>query len=155
MPSAGSAIAQNVGKLSNFDSWRPNGSVETKWLLLAGANDPPCKTSDRRSRDADKGGSFLDGVDNDLVTMKSSPVVKQGLRNILRDFDLEKEEVRKKIKKFFFFCKQHESQPVLYYTGHGQVGLKVMCIKSRYNVSFTGWDRQLVLPRRHPQYSTA
>lgn len=155
MSFAGSAIAQNAGKLSNFDSWRPNRAVDTKWLLLAGANDPPCEISSRRSREADKGGSFLKGVTKDLVTMESSPVVKRSLHNAVRDYNLEKEEARTKIKKFLSVCKRHKSQPVLYYTGHGQVGLKVMCIKSRYNVSFTGWDRQLVLPRRHPQYSRA
>ena len=41
MPFAGSAIAQNAGKLDNFDSWRPGGAQETKWLLVAGATDPP------------------------------------------------------------------------------------------------------------------
>ena len=32
---AGSAIAQNAGRLEDFNSWRP-GSQETKWLLMAG-----------------------------------------------------------------------------------------------------------------------
>ena len=122
MPFAGSAIAQGAGKLSNFDSWRPNRSVETKWLLLAGANDPPCETSDRRSRDANNGGSFLEGVTKDLVTMESSPVVKRSLHNVVRDYNLEKEEARTKIKKFLSVCKKQNSHPVLYYTGHGQVG---------------------------------
>ena len=117
---AGSAIAQHAGRLDNFDEWRP-GTAKTKWLLLAGANDPPCETSARRSRDADKGGSFLQGVTKDLVTMESSPVVKRSLHNVVRDYNLEKKEARTKIKKFFSMCKQQESQPVLYYTGHGQV----------------------------------
>ena len=35
MAFAGSAIAQNAGRLDNFDSWRP-GPEKTKWLLMAG-----------------------------------------------------------------------------------------------------------------------
>ena len=121
---AGSAIAQHAGRLDNFDEWRP-GTAKTKWLLLAGANDPPkeVEISEGRSRDADKSGSFLQGVTKDLVTMESSPVVKRSLHNVVRDYTLEKEEARTKIKKFFSTCKQQERKPVLFYTGHGQVGI--------------------------------
>ena len=120
---AGSAIAQGAGKLSNFDSWRP-GRAKTKWLLLAGANDPPMETSERRSKDADKSGSFLQGVTNELATMERGLKDLKGespLHNSVRDFYLEKEEAKTKIKKFFSMCKHQESRPVLYYTGHGQV----------------------------------
>ena len=92
MPFAGSAIAQNAGKLSNFDSWRPGGPQETKWLLMAGATDPPCKTSTRRTRNVDRRGSFLCGVTNDLATMEASEVVKKSLHNAVRDYYLEKDE---------------------------------------------------------------
>ena len=100
MPFAGSAIAQNAGRLYNFDSWRP-GPQETKWLLMAGATDPPCETSMRRTRNADRGGSFLRGVTNDLATMEASRFVAKSLHNVVRDYYLEKDEARAKIKKFF------------------------------------------------------
>ena len=122
---AGSAIAQHAGRLDNFDEWRP-GTAKTKWLLLAGANDPPkeVEISDRRSRDADKSGSFLQGVTKDLATMERGLKDLKGespLHNSVRDFYLEKEEAKTKIKKFFSMCKHQEVRPVLYYTGHGQV----------------------------------
>ena len=112
MPFAGSAIGQNAGILANFDDWRP-GSEQTKWLLIAGAHDPPCETS----RGRNFGGSFLKGVTNDLGTMEACEVVKKGLHNAVRDYYLEKEEARAKIKEFFGICQREGCKPVLYYTG--------------------------------------
>ena len=103
MALAGSAIAQNAGRLDNFDSWRP-GRQKTKWLLLAGATDPPCETSTRRTRNVDRGGSFLQGVTNDLATMEACEVVKKSLHNAVRDYYLEKDEARRKINMFFGIC---------------------------------------------------
>ena len=124
MPFAGSAIAQNAGRLDNFESWRP-GTQETKWLLLAGATDPPCETSTRRTRNVERTGSFLRGVINDLGMMEASDVVKT--YNVVRDYYLEKEDARTKIKKFFSICKRQKCQPVLYYMVHGQVGTGNWC----------------------------
>ena len=123
MAFAGSAIAQNAGRLDNFDSWRPGGPQETKWLLMAGATDPPCETSTRRTRNVDTGGSFLRGVTNDLATMEASEVVKTRLHNAVRDYYLEKDEARAKIKKFFSICKRYGCKPILYYTCHGHCPL--------------------------------
>ena len=89
MSFAGSAIAQNAGKLDNFESWRPGGPQETKWLLLSGSTDPPCETSTRRTRNVERGGSFLRGVTNDLATMEASEVVTESLYNAVRDYYLE------------------------------------------------------------------
>ena len=94
---------------------------------MAGATDPPCETSTRRSRNCDRKGSFLRGVTNDLGTMEASEVVKKGLHNAVRDYYLEKDEARAKIKKFFNICKRDGCKPVLYYTGHGQVGTGDWC----------------------------
>ena len=126
MPFAGSAIAQGAGKLSTFDKWRP-GKEEPKWLLLGGATEPPkkVKISERRSKDV-QGGSFLPGVTQDLGTMEASPVVKgergESLYNTVRNYELEKDDAMKGIKKLFDVCKRDTRRPVIYYTGHGEVG---------------------------------
>ena len=79
MPFAGSAIAQGV-KLKDL----VRGLESTKWFLLAGSSDPPCKTSERRARAGDREGSFLRGVSNDLALMEHSPIVKNCLHNTVR-----------------------------------------------------------------------
>ena len=94
---------------------------------MAGATDPPCETSTRRTRNAERGGSFLRGVTNDLATMEASEVVKKSLHNAVRDYYLEKDEARTKIKKFFSICKRDECKPILYNTGHGQTGTGNWC----------------------------
>ena len=134
---AGSAIAQNAGKLSNFDSWRP-GTEEPKWLLLAGATAPPKKVniSERRLKDV-QGGSFLPGVTQDLGTMEASPAVNgergESLFNTVRNYKLSKDAAMKEIKDLFDVCKRDRRRPVIYYTGHGEVGGPnlgpVTCIK--------------------------
>ena len=123
MPFAGSAIGQDAGKLSNFESWKP-GRQRSKWLLLAGASEPPCQISQRRSDIAvdHKGDNFLHGVTNDLATMENSPVVHRDLHNVVRNFYLEKEDAVKEIKKLFSACRGENCKPILYYTGHGEVG---------------------------------
>ena len=57
--------------------------------------------------------------------MEASDVVKT--YNVVRDYYIDKEDARTKIKKFFSICKRDECQPVLYYTGHGQVGTGNWC----------------------------
>ena len=80
MSFAGSAIAQGVNCLEDL----VRGFPSTKWLLLAGSSDPPCKTSTRRARDCDRGSTFLRGVTNDLALMEKSPTVKNCLHNTVR-----------------------------------------------------------------------
>ena len=125
---AGSAIAQEVGLLKNFDDWKLSKRA-TKWLLIAGASDPPCKTSRRRARyiDCNEESSFLHGVTKDLAKMENSLVVKKNLYNTVRDFYLEKDEAVMKLKKIFSACQKDRTKPVLYYTGHGEVGTGNWC----------------------------
>ena len=77
---AGSAIVQGVNQLEDL----VRGFQSTKWLLLAGASDPPCKTSTRRARNCDRNGTFLQGVTKDLASMENSPIVKNCLHNTVR-----------------------------------------------------------------------
>ena len=90
--------------------------------MLAGASDPPTniETSTRRPRDS-KGGRFLKGVTADLKAMEKHPLVANSIYNTVRDFYLEKEEARTKIKKLFRICKRAGHKPVIYYTEHGEI----------------------------------
>jgi len=54
-------------------------------------------------------------------------VVKKSLHNVVRDYYLEKDEARAKIKKFFSICRRDGCKPILYYTGHGQAGTGNWC----------------------------
>ena len=68
---AGSALKQGVGKLSEWDQWKPTSELSYRWLLLAGATDPPkeVSVSSRRSREA-RSGDFLEGVKHDLKNIE-------------------------------------------------------------------------------------
>ena len=74
-----------------------------------------------------RNGSFLCGVTNDLATMEASEAVKKSLHNAVRDYYLEKDESRAKIKKFFSICKREGCKQILYYTGHGEPGTGNWC----------------------------
>jgi len=113
MSFAGSAIAQGVNCLEDL----VRGFPSTKWLLLAGSSDPPCKTSTRKARDCDREGSFLRGVTNDLALMEKSPMVKNCLHNTVRDFYLTKAEAIGKLRGFFTTCRRDGTKPIIYYTG--------------------------------------
>ena len=127
---AGSAIAQgpNVGRIDRWSLWRPT-SVEPRWLLLCGATDPPTdiSISDRRTRDAtgDKNGQFLKGVSRDLVNMEDAVGAK--LFNTVKDLYLTKSEALAKIRIFFETCRHRKFKPMLYYTGHGEIGTGKWC----------------------------
>ena len=132
MPFAGSAIQQNVGDLNNWNEWKPSNKTHG-WLLIAGATKPPLNisTSERRSKDFNR-GSFLEGTKYDMQVMEEF-VRKESLGNLqntLRMLDMEKQEVIKRIKKFFEWCKVNEFKPVLYYTGHGEVGSGDWCFSN-------------------------
>ena len=68
---AGSALKQGVGKLSEWDEWKPTSVSSYRWLLLAGATDPPKEVSvtSRRSREA-RSGHFLKGVKDDMKNIE-------------------------------------------------------------------------------------
>ena len=129
MAFAGSAIKQNVGDLSYWDDWKPS-TLKHGWLLIAGATNPPknITTSQRRSKDV-KSGNFLEGTKYDMQVMEEfvSNENLGFLHNTLRMLDMETHEVRKRIKKFFKWCKENRYKPVLYYTGHGEVGSGDWC----------------------------
>ena len=132
MPSnfAGSAIAQgpNVGRIDRWSQWNPT-TAKPLWLLLSGASNPPehVNVSDRRSRDEPgvSGGTFLPGVIRDLTNVEAE--VETRLFNVVRDFYLTKSYAFRHIKRLFDACKGEKAQPMLYYTGHGEVGTGNWC----------------------------
>ena len=130
MSFAGSAIAQgpNVGRIDRWPLWRPT-TAKPRWLLLSGATDPPTdiNISDRRTRDApgDKNGQFLKGISRDLVNMEDAVGAK--LFNTVKDLYLTKSDALAKIRTFFEACKPTKCHPMLYYTGHGEIGTGNWC----------------------------
>jgi len=127
---AGSAIAQgpNVGRIDQWLQWKPT-SIETKWLLLSGASDPPngIIISDRRTRDTPgtSSGTFLSGVAHDLANMEAA--VEAKLFNTVKDFYLAKSSALGHIRGLFDICEREQVKPILYYTGHGEIGTGNWC----------------------------
>ena len=127
---AGSAIKQGpyVGRIDCWSLWKPT-NAEPLWLLLSGATDPPrnIEISERRTRDAawDKNGAFLAGVTHDLLNMENA--VGQYLHNTVKDLQLKKAHALEKIRTLFDECKRNSWKPMLYYTGHGEVGTGNWC----------------------------
>lgn len=127
---AGSAIAQgpNVGRIDRWSKWKPTDE-STLWLLLSGASKPPedIEISKRRPRDdpGDGNGAFLDGVTHDLVNMEY--LVRSKLYNTIKDLYLTKDRAFEHITKLFKICKDKEAVPMLYYTGHGEIGTGNWC----------------------------
>ena len=120
---AGSAIAQgpDVGRIDKWSDWKPT-SIETKWLLLSGASNPPrgITISDRRTRDTPgtRSGTFLSGVAHDLANMEGA--VGINLFNTVKDLYLTKSTAFGHIRSLFDTCRHKEIKPMLYYTGHGE-----------------------------------
>ena len=127
---AGSALAQGpcVGRIDCWPQWLPT-SNKTMWLLLSGASDPPSgiSISDRRTRDTpgERHGTFLAGVTNDLLNMEAA--VGDELFNTVKDLYLTKSTASDHIQKFFDTCKRKQVKPILYYTGHGEIGTGNWC----------------------------
>ena len=127
---AGSAIAQgpNVGRIDRWSKWKPTDE-STVWLLLSGATNPPegIEISKRRPRDApgDGNGEFLAGVTRDLVNMED--LVRPRLYNTVKDLYLTKDRALEHITNFFEICKNKGAHPMLYYTGHGEIGTGNWC----------------------------
>ena len=127
---AGSAIAQgsDVGRLDRWLEWKPT-SIETKWLLLSGASNPPrgITISDRRTRDTPgtRGGTFLSGVAHDLANMEDA--VGISLFNTVKDLYLTKSTACRHIRSLFKACRRDRVKPILYYTGHGEIGTGNWC----------------------------
>ena len=131
---AGSAFAQGpyVGRIDCWPQWLPT-SNKTMWLLLSGASDPPSgvSISDRRTRDTpgERRGTFLAGVTNDLLNMEAA--VGDELFNTVKDLYLTKSTASDHIQKFFNACKREQVKPILYYTGHGEIGTGNWCFADR------------------------
>ena len=127
---AGSAIAQGryVGRIDLWPQWKPT-SIETNWLLLSGASNPPSRItiSDRRTRDTPgvKGGTFLSGVAHDLANMEAA--VGINLFNTVKDLYLTKSAASGHIQSLFDTCERGGVKPILYYTGHGEIGTGNWC----------------------------
>lgn len=128
---AGSAIAQGkfVGRIDQWKEWNPTGHYKELWLLLSGASNPPGEidVSDRRTRDipGEKSGSFLSGVISDLRNMEEA--VGKKLGNTVKNFYLTKSDAIQEILRFFRICRDRELIPMLYYTGHGEIGTGNWC----------------------------
>ena len=94
-----------------------------------GATDPPKEIgiSKRRTRDAqgDRNGVFLAGVTRDLVNMED--VVGSKLYNTVKDLYLTKHAALRHITLLFEKCKDTNAKPMLYYTGHGEIGTGNWC----------------------------
>ena len=86
--------------------------------------------SDRRTRDVqgDKNGAFLRGVTKDLANMEDA--VGGKLYNTLKNLYMTKAEAVGHIKGFFKHCMKGKFKPMLYYTGHGEVGTGNWCFKN-------------------------
>ena len=127
---AGSAIAQGpyVGRIVQWKYWKPT-SQKPRWLLLSGATDPPEEIgiSKRRTRDVqgDKKGGFLAGVTRDLGNMED--VVESNLYNTVKDLYLTKRAALRRITSLFTKCKDTNTKPMLFYTGHGEIGTGNWC----------------------------
>ena len=125
---AGSALTQGVGKLDEWDKWKPQKRNKNyKWLLLNGAMNPPesVNVSTRR-----KSGNFLRGVNHDMRNVEDYIFHHPNLGKIVNkvtDWNMEKRDAIKKIKIFLVECRRTNSIPVIYYTGHGQIGTGMFC----------------------------
>ena len=123
-PFAGSAITQGryVGRLDKWPKWKPT-SVKTNWLLLSGASDPPncIDISDRRTG----GEIFLSKVSHDLANMEDA--VGINVLKTVKDPNLTKSSATDQIQTFFKTCQWLQVKPMLYYTGHGEIGTGNWC----------------------------
>ena len=80
-----------------------------------------------RTRDAqgDGNGAFLAGVTRDLVNMED--VVGTKLFNTVKNLYLTKDAALRHVTMVFEKCTQTKAHPMLYYTGHGEIGTGNWC----------------------------
>ena len=116
---AGSAIAQKI----TFESISPS---DAKWFLLSGATDPPSDIaiSSRRNRDGCR-GAFLKGIGHDFVNMENK--CGKQLWNKYMNLYLKKKDAKRMIRDFFDDCQKDDYKPILYYSGHGEIGTGNWC----------------------------
>ena len=132
---AGFALTQrlNFGRIDYWNDWKPT-KKKTQWLLLSGSSDPPksVEVSDRRPRGEakSKDGPFLYGMNRDFTSMTDGLI-----RNNLELFSSINKlriticDATKEIKDIFDTCKAAGRKPVIYYTGHGEIGTGNWCFK--------------------------
>lgn len=98
-----------------------------RWLLLAGAMNPPTGTNacERESASGEKSGNFLSGVSADINHMQKK--IGGDLCDILFDLKCTTRQAKDKIRSFMVACKGSDKHPVLYYTGHGAAGSGNWC----------------------------
>ncbi len=128
---AGSAIKQGKGTVASYCGSSP----PTRWLLLSGAFNPPnCVTvSERRSKttDGNRNGGFLRGATKDISNMVDCVIDNnQQLHHYVQDMNMSKQAAKNVIIDFFKTCQQEGEWPMLYYTGHGEVGTGNWCFKN-------------------------
>ena len=128
-----SANAQNAGKLIDIDEWSPT-KRQRKWLLISGASNPPedVEYSTRLSadgRNSEDSTTFLYNVNYDLTNMQRALRNKKSLELwVWCDHNITKTEVQDLIKKFLKECWRYKWKPMLYYTGHGEIGTGNWCL---------------------------
>ena len=129
---AGSAIAQGptIGRIDLLSEWQPT-ACQPIFLLLSGASNPPddIAISKRRTRDApnDISGTFLPGVSQDLANMQDTILAKARLSDTVRKLKLKKFEALESIRELFADCLSRKAKPMIYYTGHGEIGTGDWC----------------------------
>ena len=115
--SAGSAISNKAARIGQIDNWFPSDSSR-KWLLISGSTEPPKNIKFSRRR-AGFSGVYLPST-KDIHTMENK--VGQELHNSVRDLKITREFAAAKITDFAQECHSKNYQPILYYSGHGEVG---------------------------------
>ena len=104
--------------LQLISEWSPITKPKSrKWFLIAGTSKPPEKIS-VSSRKPRESGKYLTGVNYDFANMEK--VLKNQLKNSVRDLEMTKSEAKDYILKFFEYCYEYNYKPMLYYTGHGE-----------------------------------
>ena len=132
-----SAFEQNAGQLGNIDDWSRTDQPR-RWLLISGASNPPdtVKISTRRNRD--NGGvltrammkdarSFSHNVTFDLAHMQDSLKSNNSLWICRSNPKITRDEVRDLVQEFFRDCHRNKWKPMMYYTGHGEIGTGNWC----------------------------
>ena len=132
-----SAIKHNAGQLGNIDDWSRTDQPR-KWLLISGASNPPDTVEISTRRNRDNGGvltramlkdarSFSHNVTFDLTNMQDSLRPNNSLWICRSNPKITRDEVRDLVQEFFRDCHRNKWKPMLYYTGHGEIGTGNWC----------------------------
>ena len=126
---AGSAIAQNAGRIRDIDTWDPTDK-KRKLLLISRASEPPnyiqLSEMGERETTGERRDLFLKGQSVNFVNMEWAR--GHQLHNRIQNLKMKKADVKSKIQDFFKFCKDKNYKPMLYYTGHGELSTGNWCL---------------------------